>query len=319
MRANKGKIMEIFDTHAVVMTNEGHFNRINRKKAMRIGADVIYTSSDLVVKPSSKKRWIFNLKAQVAVAMFVLLVLVMSQISMPVAYAVVSLDINPSLEITVDESRKVVSIDPINTEAEELLEAYVLNGDKDLHAVINELIKLSNAMGFLTNENHNVILATAMIDERNSKSVSNELMTEILDVIEETEYAFDFTLVSTVREPRDLKSAKSEGLSLGRYAMSRENFIPPGQEKKMVEPVETDPVVIDVDPQTEEDEEQVIPPGQEKKDEKNKNSDNEKPVPPGQEIKEQNTPSKFVITQKKATQPKENKGNGNNKGGGKGN
>ncbi|MBE0449488.1 MAG: anti-sigma factor domain-containing protein [Clostridia bacterium] len=319
MRANKGKIMEILESHAVVMTSDGHFNRIKRKDSMRIGADVIYTSGDLVEKPSSKKGWVFGLKAQVAVATFVLLTLVMSQIAMPAAYAVVSLDINPSLQITVDESRKVVGIDPMNTEADELLEAYVLNEDKDLHAVINELIKLSNAMGYLTNENHNVILATAMVDRKNSKSGSDELMTEILDVIEETEYTFDFTLVSTVREASELKNAKSEGLSLGRYAMAKENFLPPGQEKKIEEPVEIEPVALDAEPQIEEEEKPTLPPGQEKKVEESKNIDNEKPVPPGQAIKEQNTPSKFVITEKKAASPNDNKGNGKNKGGGKGN
>ncbi len=318
MRANKGKIMEILDSHAVVMTSDGHFNRIKRKESMRIGADVLYTSNDLMEKPYLKKSWFFNFKTQVAVAMFVVLALVISQITMPVAYAVVSLDINPSLEITVDESRKVVSINPINTEADELLEAYVINENKDLHAVINDLIKLSNAMGYLTSENHNVILATAMIDSKNSKSDSIEFMSEILSAIEETEYTFDFTLVSTAREAGDLKSAKSEGLSLGRYAMDKENFMPPGQMKKLEETEETEAVEQETEPQNEE-EKTTLPPGQEKKVEENKNTDNEKPLPPGQVIKEQNKPSKFVITEKKATQPNDNNGNGKNKGGGKGN
>jgi hypothetical protein len=353
MRASKGKIMEILDSHAVVMTREGHFNRIERKESMRIGAEVIYTSNDLVKKPASKRVWGFSFKAQVAVAMFVMLALVISQVAMPAAYAVVSLDINPSLELTVDASRKVVSINPINSEADELLESYVLNENKDLHAVINELIKLSSDMGYLTSENHNVILATALIDRKNSGPGSNELMKEILDEIEKTEYTFDFTLVSTIRNTEELKSAKSEGLSLGQYVMAKENFIPPGQEKKLeqtmeVEPLETEPASmepasIEVEPIVEDEEKTALPPGQAVKEEKTTSppgqadskeqvAEKSKNDPPGQEMKEKNAPPKFVITEKKATQSNDKgKGNGsennnsggsdkgNNKGGGKGN
>lgn len=320
MKADKGRIMEILDTHAVIMTRDGHFKRIKRKEAMRIGGEVLFTSEDLVKKTSQRNGWLFNFKVQTAIAMLVLAVVIISQITMPAAYAVVSLDINPSLEIIVSESKKVVSINPINSEADELLEAYVLDESKDLHVVINDLIKLSSTMGYLSSENHNIILATAMIDEKNSSMDSDEFMNEILEAIEEAEYTFDFTLVSTVRETDDLNRAKSEGLSLGRYAMEKEKFLPADIEAE----IETD------------DQEKALPPGQEKK---NDDSEKVKPVPPGQEIKEKNTPSQFNITEKKAkpkTQEKKedkikdngnNNGNNNdngnnsgkNKGGGKGN
>lgn len=229
MTHNSGRVVDIKKNYAVVLNAQGEFQRISLKKNMSISNSVVYTSEDIVGK-SAGSRVLF--KSQFALAFFVMLILVVSQISAPVGYAVISLDINPSMELTIDSDRNVLSIEPLNEEATLMLQAYSLEQKSKVSNVVNDLIRLSQTMGYIDDAHKNVIIATALIESDDELIGSNKITNEIIKEIEDTPYEFDLVVVSTASDNNELMASKEKGLSLGKYAVEKDNFIPPGQEKK---------------------------------------------------------------------------------------
>jgi len=108
----RGLVVKLSDGYCIVLTGKGTYERIPvPRQGARVGAEVSY-SYQAVSSP------IF--KPMALVASFLLLFVCYSlfnQSSLPVAVAYVSLDINPSLEMSVGKDMKVINVTCFNNDA----------------------------------------------------------------------------------------------------------------------------------------------------------------------------------------------------------
>ncbi len=81
---------------------------------------------------------------------------------------IIALDVNPSIEIEIDDNNRIEDIDAVNRDAERVLESLNLEG-KDIDIAVNEIIGALVSNGFLS-ENQNSILVS--IDADNSTKAS---------------------------------------------------------------------------------------------------------------------------------------------------
>ncbi|QGH35778.1 hypothetical protein GI584_17735 [Gracilibacillus salitolerans] len=120
----KGLIVEHKSRYTIVMDKDGVFHKAIPMKEKEIGMETFYQLKESVWQSFFMGfKGIFKWKI---VPMVLTCLLLLSPLYIWVAddkaYAVVSIDINPSLNITIDEQYQVLNVEPMNDDAEQLMD-----------------------------------------------------------------------------------------------------------------------------------------------------------------------------------------------------
>ena len=160
MEAQRVKVLQLNQDDAVALTDTGAFVRIKKKPQMAIGQGIYITSSDLM-KTSFDFSWIKRAVKAVAISA-VLVLLILSNSLSPMTYAIISVDINPSFQLSVDEDYQVIKIESKNADGEALLEAYDFNRGDIASDVISDLIALATEMSYIDEETSEILIGAAL-------------------------------------------------------------------------------------------------------------------------------------------------------------
>lgn len=127
---------------------------------------------------------------------------------------ILTLDINPSIEITTNRLNNVLSIEPLNQEAKDLLSNYTLR-DKNLNHVVNDLTDLMILTGYITGGEDNMIMITVKED-----NADPQLLTKVNDMIaaylENKQIQATLFNQSISYAQEEINQAKEFGISPGR-------------------------------------------------------------------------------------------------------
>ncbi|GAA0369071.1 anti-sigma factor domain-containing protein [Bacillus horti] len=171
---SKGVILEIDNEQAIVLTNEGEFRAVNiqNQQGCRVGDEVPIPHVHIVekVKPRKSRK---SFRAPLIVAASFLFVFVSvfafgALFQEDEAIAFVSLDINPSVEISIDRDFNVLSITGWNQEGLKLIDYLDDELGKHLDYVAFDIIKAAKNLGYL-NGNHDILLSTTFLSESTQK------------------------------------------------------------------------------------------------------------------------------------------------------
>ena len=139
----KGVIMSISSSYAVVMEKGGQFHRIQLKEDMQVGQGIFFIDEDIITYTSPR---ICKPSTLVALAAAFLLVLLPIFYTIQVPVAVVSLDINPSIELLINKQGVVKKIIDKNQDSMKL-ELKGLKG-QPLERALNTLSEELERKGF---------------------------------------------------------------------------------------------------------------------------------------------------------------------------
>lgn len=165
----KGIVLEQHRKYTIVLTKDGEFRKIDPIRNADIGAEVSFDAEP--------KRKISKLKvipaAMVAAAclFFALFHFIPSQNN---TYAYVVVDINPSVELEVTEDMRVNAVRPINRDAEIILEQIDAQ-NKKVDTVMDEIIHTSEELGFVDEEEKNVLVGVSYADETAEEDVPSSI------------------------------------------------------------------------------------------------------------------------------------------------
>lgn len=165
---SKGIVMERHRTYSIVMTSDGGFHKVKPVKDAGIGTEVSYE-----VLVSKKKNIVYfqhHKPAKYIAIACVLILFVMPfyfLIGQSKTYAYVNLDINPSLEIELNKDLQVVSISPLNDDAETLVKQLSHYKDKKIEQVIEQIMNKSDTLG-LTKSGKNVLVGVSYVDNKDT-------------------------------------------------------------------------------------------------------------------------------------------------------
>lgn len=127
-----------------------------------------------------------------------------------------AIDVNPSLEIHTNRLGEVVSIDPVNDDAAQLMAGYQLT-DRNLETVIKDIVDRMILNGYLVNANTNEILLTG--NKNSSDTLLNQATTSLTSYLQEKQLAVQVLNQKTDMDKEDVKAAHENQVSVGKMAL----------------------------------------------------------------------------------------------------
>ncbi len=222
MKNYTGSILELNTNYATVMTDSCDFVTIHPQPDMFVGQQIKFKESD--IKKSNKYHVkYFALAASVfVIGLCSIIFFRFSNLTPVLAY--IDVDINPSIELTIDKDAEVIDIKALNEDAQIVLKDLNLM-DLQIKEAITEVVTVSKELGYLNNNKGNTVLISASLEEdtndkQNASSLKalDEVLTDISSINISAENKSIKPEIIKVT-PNSRKAAIEKGLSMGRYAL----------------------------------------------------------------------------------------------------
>ncbi len=125
---SKGTIISIEDTTATVMTEDCRLVNLTLRSGMTVGKEInMKSNTETARAPSARKTWIAAVAAALALAVLGG-VLIWNVIDNRRVYAQISVDVNPSVEFSLNKDLEVVAVKAMNEDAKAYLENQKFTG-----------------------------------------------------------------------------------------------------------------------------------------------------------------------------------------------
>lgn len=211
---NKGLIMEIKDDYAIVMCDNGTMDKILVKPGMSTGQKIFYFEEDIVKIPPTSAKKTFRMNTFMKsfgslAALFLIVFIVFQNVVFDKAYAVVSIDINPSIEIIANSKQNIIKIEGKNLDGQDIdfQEIKGLNINDGIKKVKDILIEKN-----YLDENKDILVAVGFPND----DCDTEYAQNVQEIVASTFNNENIACV-TVDKKEDVKEANQKGISLGRY------------------------------------------------------------------------------------------------------
>lgn len=217
---NKGMIVKIKNSYCIVLTKDGTYHKVplSGRQHVRVGAEMEFSTFG----------WSRFIKPALMVASFLILIFGFSlyrNVATPEAFAYVSLDINPSVELTVDKDLKVLNVRPLNGDAEKLLASIQVTGS-DLYTSVNSILAESVREGYLKPGQKNYVLSTVTVNNeaaavKQSGGINNDSLSRNLQTAVQNK-GLDIQIVVLSSDRNTRNEAVRRGLSTGKFVVYKE-------------------------------------------------------------------------------------------------
>lgn len=212
---NKGIIMEIKKSYAITLSDEGVMDKIKFKENMKVGQKIFYFEDD-IIKNSTSNVYYYNnfMKAFGSIAaLFLIVFMSFNMIKPQEAYAVVSLDINPSIQIEADSKLNIIKVEGVNNDGKNIDFSDIKNIplESGIQKIKDKLIEKN-----YLETNKEVLVGYAFIQSGDNSNYEKDLV----GAINSTFNTETVTFVKADKEVVD--EAKKKSISIGRYEAALE-------------------------------------------------------------------------------------------------
>lgn len=241
----KGIIIKTKKDYALVLTDENQFLKINIKSSMEIGGKILFTDDDILqdtIKSTDWKELIIMSRKYLAIAASVFVLATAGIIgynvlntgtsttqteSQPVlsmlsdeATSVLTIDINPSIELFLDSENMVIDIKALNDDAATLdLTQFIGMTAED---AVEGIVTLANAQGFINEDDLTedyVLLTIADINEDDVDDIA-DLEDVLNDKITNSEELQSLNVALLKATRREIFEAEGKNIPLGLYIIN---------------------------------------------------------------------------------------------------
>lgn len=275
----KGIVMEIDDAYLTLLTPEGEFLRAqNQKRQYIIGEEITFfpISSDIaprsiIMRNLLKRKTIWAICVMTALFIFLGSMIPMNQDNK--AYAYMSIDVNPSIELGINKNMQVVELNGFNKEGKKIISAITNWKKKDVSQLAKNIITEMKKEGYLKS-NQPIIISTVRTNgsEQQAEAKLNENLKEIK--AKANEESLEVTVYKGTEKERE--KAHHLGITTGKYyenlmgsTLTQKRKDNTNQEKENINLPATEPSKL------------VLPPGQVKKQSENITPKADEPVNDG--------------------------------------
>jgi hypothetical protein len=224
----KGVVVDSNDDFVTLLTPDGQFlTTVN--KGQEIGEEIVFfppidereeaatRTSLMQARKRSVISYLSSKKAKISTLSLVAIMVIIFT-SLPLfqnekVYAYMSIDINPSFEVSIDEQLRVISLEPMNNEAEQLIKKLPEWKEKKLDQIVDAILEQSKRDGYIYPGKE--ILITTVINE-DDKSLESKLEDNIEEI--ESSYEEKDMRVETIETDSETREkAQQQGISMGKY------------------------------------------------------------------------------------------------------
>lgn len=218
MQASKGIVMSISDKGIIVLGSDGLFYRLPPTRHVPLIGDEVVIDHALLVTEQKKRKvnpWI-RLKGLrrwglVAAILLAILTSVLIYPSSPEAAYIVALEINPSLELYMNQSDEVIQVVALNEDANLLLKDLNLLGSQ-LSVAIEQIASRAEEKGYLKEKNQPLIITVVDWDQA---AKQEDLRAKVEEQMAEKLRDRSFVVTSASREI--LEQAHEKNLPVYKY------------------------------------------------------------------------------------------------------
>jgi len=212
---NKGIIMEIKRNYAITLSDDGVMDKIIFKQNMKVGQKIFYFDDDIIKTTTSNiSRYNSFMKAIGSIAaLFLIVFTFFHTMRSETAYAVVSLDINPSIQIEADSNLKIIKVEGVNTDGKNIdfTDIKDMPIDDGIQIIKEKLIEKN-----YLETNKDVLVGIAFVQNGDNSNYEENLKV----AIQSTFSTENVTLTYVKGDKEAVDEAKTKGISLGRYEAS---------------------------------------------------------------------------------------------------
>lgn len=218
---NTGTILEITDHKTYVFTTDCQMVPLKSKREYFVGQQIQFTQNDLYKNNLLSNSGVFRTLMSIA-AVFVIVVssILAIQLLSPSdvldsrCTAVVSVDINPGIQIRVNKDGLILQTNYTNDDGRLLLADLSLEG-KTLREGVDEIVSTAAEMGFITAEKKLVFVSAALNAADESDGDYTSQLKQILSSLEQG-YENADVLTVFIEDPQIIEDAEANGLSIGK-------------------------------------------------------------------------------------------------------
>lgn len=217
----RGVVVEYNDDFVTLLTPDGQFLKAKNKEGnYELGEEISFfplMDKREEAATRTRKNYYSPRMARVgiisAVAMIFFMISFLPFFHNEEAYAYMSIDINPSFEVGVDDQLNVISLEPMNEEANKLLKKVSGWEDKPFHEIVDVIVAECKEDGYVYPGKEIVI--TTVVNEEDEK-VQESLQEDIKKI--RTSYEKEQMIVKTIEADQDTREkAQKQGVSTGKY------------------------------------------------------------------------------------------------------
>lgn len=242
----KGMVVKIKSDFAIVLTDENEFLKIQLKDQLKIGSKIMFTEEDVLQTTNKSTDWkerINMSRKLIAIAASLVILVsagiigynflqpdevtesetesqtVLSMLS-DEAVSVVSIDINPSIELFLDANEVVIDIKALNEDALTLdLTQFIGMNAED---AVEGIVTLANEAGFINQDDLTedyVLLTIADINEDETDDVT-ELETRLRDRIQSSDELQSLNVAILKSTRAEILEAEGKDVPFGLYVLN---------------------------------------------------------------------------------------------------
>ena len=209
--------MELKKDYAIMLNDDGSMDKIVIKPGMAVGQKIFYFDEDIIkVSSSSQGKFKYNvfMKSFGSIAaLFLIAFTFFYNMNINRTCAIVSLDINPSIQIEVDNNAKIIKVEGMNDDGKSIdftgIKGCNINeGIKTIKDILVEKEYLKN--------NKDVLVGVAFVKDGDKAAYEENIKEAVFST-------FDTETIAYIKaeDKDDVIEAKEQGISLGRYEASK--------------------------------------------------------------------------------------------------
>lgn len=206
----KAIIVDKEGKYAIVLTENGEFIKLRDKGNYQIGHEI-----DIASGTSDKNMFIKI--STVAASVLVILGICFGAYSYAMPYSYINIEINPSIEITMNIYDKVIKTRALNDDGERVLSS-VSTGIKGVEDVIGSILESAEQKGYLGKESKNAVMFTVSAkSERKVEAIGEKIENTAGEHIDTSDTKTDI-IVETIPLEKHV-TAEEMGISPGKVVL----------------------------------------------------------------------------------------------------
>ncbi|CAH0204203.1 Anti-sigma-I factor RsgI [Peribacillus sp. Bi96] len=246
----KGVILSVNKSFVTLLTPEGEFLKTKRQERVyEVGEEITFAPVKQKVSfslPSFHSS--FKKKAVISIAStFLILFLILPSYFSGHVSAYMTIDVNPSIELELDDHLEVLKLTGLNADGKLVIDQLKNWRGKDIKAVTNRIVATTKQLGYLKGEKQ-IVVSTTVLDK--DKKFDKNLKEEIKEISEQDNVSKTKMKVIEATK-KDREQAKEQGISTGKYVEKKLNEdtekvkvnkrepVPAAPEKKVEEKVDS--------------------------------------------------------------------------------
>ncbi len=167
--------MKIKKDYAIIMCTNGTFIRLILRKNMEVGQKIYFFQEDIYLKKSNVMKFNKKVKNYFAIIATILLFFIgQFAINNYLINTYLGIDINPSIELSLNKYNKVIKIEGLNNDGIKVVKNSNIKGLSIDNAII-KIIKTSKELDYI-DENNNNILITIETNGKDKKEIEEKLI-----------------------------------------------------------------------------------------------------------------------------------------------